>query len=577
MKKEVLVVFKTHLDIGYTDYSENVINNYINTFIPNAIKVGNALKGTDTPFIWTVGSWLIWEALKRDKDGSLEKAIKDGIISWHGLPFTSHTELMNKELFEYGLSLSKKLDEKFGTTTIGAKMTDVPGHTIGMVPLMKKSGLKFLHIGVNGATPVPEVPSVFRWKCHDDEIVVMYGDGYGKDQEFDDFIICFGHTNDNMGPQSPDEIIALYDKLKAKYPDCTIRAATLNDVAEKILTLKDLPVVENEIGDTWIHGAGTDPKKVGIYRELLRYIEKNGIGNKDISDNLLLVPEHTCGMNICVYYNNTKDWYYDDFKNSADTDKKKYIEHSWNEQRAYLKKAENLLGTCADYTLAEPDLSDYTEAEDRDIDIQISWQLFDIFDYNRYIKKYVVINDQTYRWASWDFTKLGLPIYNGGKYNSEVTACYRNGEKKLYKLEFDKELAEKHGLPHFWVTVDGGKIDIEWFGKGANRLPQAFWLKFKGYDEKWEIDKLGEWIDPETIIGSPLITATYTGIRNKDVEIISKDACLVAPFGRKLLDFGKAPSEQNLYFNLYNNIWNTNFPMWYSDDTRFRFEIKKRK
>ena len=27
--------------------------------------------------------------------------------------------------------------------------------------------------------------------------------------------------------------------------------------------------------------------------------------------------------------------------------------------------------------------------------------------------------------------------------------------------------------------------------------------------------------------------------------------------------------------NLYNNIWNTNFPMWYSDDALFRFIKKK--
>ena len=27
------------------------------------------------------------------------------------------------------------------------------------------------------------------------------------------------------------------------------------------------------------------------------------------------------------------------------------------------------------------------------------------------------------------------------------------------------------------------------------------------------------------------------------------------------------------YFNLYNNVWNTNFPMWYEDDALFRFSI----
>ena len=129
MGKEVLVLFKTHLDIGYTDYAERVVNEYIGKYIPNAIDLGYQLRDSDTPFIWTVGSWLIYEGLKHDADGKLERAIRDGVIAWHALPFTTHTELMDERLFEYGLSLSDALDQRFGKCTIGAKMTDVPGHT----------------------------------------------------------------------------------------------------------------------------------------------------------------------------------------------------------------------------------------------------------------------------------------------------------------------------------------------------------------------------------------------------------------------------------------------------------------
>ena len=53
-------------------------------------------------------------------------------------------------------------------------------------------------------------------------------------------------------------------------------------------------------------------------------------------------------------------------------------------------------------------------------------------------------------------------------------------------------------------------------------------------------------------------------------------AGLAAPFGRRLLDWEESPQSQDMYFNLYNNIWNTNFPMWYSDDARFRFSVVKR-
>ncbi len=51
--KKVFVVSKTHLDLGFTDYAENIRQKYINTFIPSAINLAkqvnsdkrNALSG----------------------------------------------------------------------------------------------------------------------------------------------------------------------------------------------------------------------------------------------------------------------------------------------------------------------------------------------------------------------------------------------------------------------------------------------------------------------------------------------------------------------------------------------------
>ena len=83
--KEVLIIFKTHLDVGFTDYAGNIIEKYLTQYISNAIKIGYELKGSDTPFIWTVGSWLVEQALKNDKTGTVEKAIEAGILHWHAL------------------------------------------------------------------------------------------------------------------------------------------------------------------------------------------------------------------------------------------------------------------------------------------------------------------------------------------------------------------------------------------------------------------------------------------------------------------------------------------------------------
>src|SRR6185312_8238584 len=111
----------------------------------------------------------------------MERAITDGDVAWHGLPFTTHSELMDPSLFRYGLSLSQRLDARFGKRTIAAKMTDVPGHTRGIVPLLAEAGVEFLHIGVNAASTPPDVPPVFVWRdpASGAEIVVMYQGNYG--------------------------------------------------------------------------------------------------------------------------------------------------------------------------------------------------------------------------------------------------------------------------------------------------------------------------------------------------------------------------------------------------------------
>lgn len=574
-KKDVLVIFKTHLDVGFTNYAENVIDNYLNSFIPNAIKVGYELKDTDTPFIWTVGSWMIWKALKEDKSGAVEQAVRDGILNWHGLPFTTHTELLNAKLFEAGLDISTELDEKFGRKTIAAKMTDVPGHTIGMIPLMRRRGLEFLHIGVNSATPVPPVPPLFKWKNGNEYITVMYEDGYGCTQEFDDFVLCFAHTHDNAGPQSKEEIIKVYEEIQKKFPDYTLKAATLNDVAERVRNIKNIPVVEKEIGDTWIHGAATDPQKLSRYRNILRHTDENDLRDVRLRENLLFVPEHTWGMDVKKYFRDDKHYTYKEMEDCVD--ERKTIEKSWEEQRNYVRNAEKILGIEPEYDTSLPDLSGYAKITDDKADVfEISWQIFDNSDYERYKKDYMRLNDATVGWAIWDFTKVGLPDYNGGIYTAQVTEAYKKDNTEIYKLEFDKEIETKYGLPYFYLIIKDKNIEIKWYNKKNSRLPQACWFKIKGLDEEWKLNKMGEWISPENIIGSPLISAVENGVRNKSVVIETIDTALVAPYGRRLLHYNEKGLKQDLYFNLYNNIWNTNFPMWYSDDAVFRFVIKER-
>ncbi len=568
--KPIYILFKTHLDIGFTDYAESIVHNYLHHFIPNAIRVGNELKGTDTPFVWTVGSWMLYRALQEDTTGIVDQAIRDGILHWHGLPFTSHTELMNPTLFRYGLSLSKELDRRYGKNTIGAKMTDVPGHTKGMIPLMAEAGLQFLHIGINPATPLPPVPPLFRWHCEGQEITVMYQGDYGQVAEFEDFGLYFAHTGDNLGPQSKEQIISVYDSVKEKFPGCPVLPGTMDNLARLACQIPHLPVLDCEIGDTWIHGAGTDPEKVSRYRRVLRHVEEQGIPmGLDLSDSLLLVPEHTWGMDVKTHFHNDTHFTHVEME-TIKTERIK-IEKSWQEQRNYVVTAEKLLGLTPEYPVEKPELIGYTPITVSDLNFRLCWQIFSHEDYQRYQKEYMRLTAANQGWALWDFTKVGLPDEEGGIWEAWVEEAYAKDDMKLYKMVFPMDVTEKYGLPFFWVEVGNGQLQLKWFDKKPNRYPQACFVKFTGYGEDWEIDKLGQWISPENITGSPFVSAIDSGIRNRKVRIRSLDAALVMPYGRRLLRYGEDRGNQDMWFNLYNNIWNTNFPMWYEDDALFRF------
>lgn len=568
MIKEILLVFKTHLDIGYTDYAANVKEKYLHEYLPAAVRVARASEHTENRFIWTTGSWLIDEALKED-DGTLESAIRDGLITWHAMPFTSHTEFMNSALLEYALDISSKLDRCFGKHTIAAKMTDVPGHTVGLVPMLRRRGIELLHIGVNPATPLPDVPEVFYWKCGDDQIAVIYNRDYGEICELGDFALAFGFTGDNHGPQGGEQLAEVYRNLQEKYPDAVIRASTLDEAAEKMRGL-DLPVIEGEIGDSWIHGVGTDPTKTRLYREILR--KTTDFSGTDINNTLLLVPEHTWGLNLQTKFPNSEDWTPAQMEACTDP-QKNFFAGSWDEQRAYVTDAAKLLGVDLSDAAAVcvPDTTTMKPFDGQPRS-KVVYQLYDRNDYDRFAHTYLRFFEG---WPQWDFTKNNLPEYCGGTYSPHVTGAFTDGDSRIFRMEFDEDIRIFAGLPTIYLIECEESVELRWFGKGSNRMPEAFWLQIPEAADAKELYKLGMWVDPANAVGMRDLHAVWA-VRGEKYEVEPLDTALAAPFGPRLLHWKEPIDGPDLYFNLYNNIWNTNFPMWFSDDAKFRFNIRRR-
>jgi hypothetical protein len=655
------VIFKTHLDIGYTDLAARVTANYIDHFIPAALDLADEMRrrGSDR-FIWTTGSWLIDEYLRVSPPAQrerMEAAIRRGDIVWHGLPCTLHTELNDPELLRFGLSIAKELDLRFGRRTIAAKMTDVPGHTRSMVPLLAEAGIRFLHIGVNGASTPPDVPAVFRWQAPDGaEVLMMYHKGYGDLMLVPDLDegIYFAHTNDNLGPQRPEQVEEIFRALRRRFPGTEVAASTLDAFALALERVREiLPVVRAEIGDTWVHGDGTDPVKTiklrALLRLRLRWLEEGRIRREDVcyqnfNRPLMLLTEHTWGLDEKVHLADYTAYDAGSFQAARSQPNFVKMEESWREQRAYIDQALEGLGAGELRSDAEAELeklnphrpnidADGWERTDpyqpfgsdrmvfgfndqggmayfRDRAKRRTWanpervlgvlsyQSFSHQDYERFYEQYVVNKRETAQWAVDDFTKPGIDA--GGalsrhwlpKMEKLYTRNVEGEEQFLMQLLFPSPAVEKFGAPGVaWVQVVVGinehqpciHFQLQWFDKAACRLPEALWFSFNPavVSGHWAIDKLGLPVDPLDVVrnGARHLHACGRGVawqgQERSLRIDSPDAALVAPGRRSLLDFNnrRPVMKEGVHFLLYNNLWGTNFPMWFEEDMRFRFDI----
>ena len=682
----VHVVFKTHLDLGFTDTAANVTHRYVHEYLPRAIALAEELERRDGParFVWTTGSWLIQEALHLgapSERAALERAIRAGHVTWHGLPMTTHSELMDAGLVEHAISIARSLDARFGHRTRAAKMTDVPGHTIGLVPFLARAGLDFLHIGVNGASAAPEVPEFFLWRAPDgSEVVVNYAQSYGATElgvammPGGTHALHLAHTGDNFGPPPAEEVEALFADLQAAHPGSLVIASTLDAFSrEAVAARATLPVVEQEIGDSWIHGVASDPVQTARLRALLRlrteWVAAGALvpGTREcdaFSDGLLLVPEHTWGEDLKTYLPDYKNYEKADFQRARAADVVDpavnppeaeqyawaYTEHpspqglaysaferSWAEQRAHLDRALAALAperrTQADAAIEATRPDDFPDVPTSSVPIDLGaelsagafrvrlgadgslvslvdpdgtqwagpehplaayrYQTFDERDEARWMEEYCRGLDDNAFWAVPDQSKPGLSIAD---HLPATTLTPRVTSAELHEDGPDTVVALRLALPEAASEVWGAARDIrltyrfpagpgpigvtlDLRDKDASRLPEASWLSFRPRTGPgdWRLTKIDTQVDPQQVVRNggrslhAVAAVTHTAARTFSLRPL--DAALVAVGRPALLRFDNAvpDPEDGHHINLHNNVWGTNFTMWFDDDLRFRF------
>src|SRR5208282_2987699 len=136
--------------------------------------------------------------------------------------------MLDRSMIVGALGMSRSLDRRFGRTTTGAKMSDVPGHSRGIVGPLAENGVKLLDIGVNGASTPPGVPPLFVWKDPEGASLIMmyHHNGYGGVVRApgSDLAVDVEMRGDNGGPHSVDEIKKIYAELRKQFPNATVTA-----------------------------------------------------------------------------------------------------------------------------------------------------------------------------------------------------------------------------------------------------------------------------------------------------------------------------------------------------------------
>ena len=377
--EQIVVVFKTHFDIGYTDMASNVVARYRTTMIDKALEVVD--QNRDLPpaqqFAWTVPGWpmhqiLDWPEQTPGRKQRVEQALKDGRFVVHALPFSTHTEMYEPEDIVRGLGHSSRVMRALGLPlSRDAKMTDVPCHTWIMPTLLRHAGVEFLHIGCNSACSSPRVPALFWWEGPDGSRLLTYysAGGYGSGLKPPEgwpyrTWLALIHTGDNHGPPTPGEVKKLLDQAAKEFPGVKVRIGRLSDFADAILAEKaKLPVVSGDMPDTWIHGPMCDPAgaklarnirtAIAVTEALATELDAWRVQHSDVAATIaaayeksLLYSEHTWGGAlywITPYGKNAKWGYGDVWKTDRAAGRFQRLEDSWAEHTAYIEAARDLI------------------------------------------------------------------------------------------------------------------------------------------------------------------------------------------------------------------------------------------
>ena len=372
---DIIIVFKMHFDIGYTNWAESVLLEYSNEMLEKTLRSIDETSSLPRKeqFKWTIPSWPLKYMLENSSGKNktkLENAIKDGRIIPHALPLTYETDASDEENLVRGLNDNAAINRKFGLPlSREAKLTDVPSHSRVLPTVLKNAGIDILHIGCNPGSTAPDVPSLFWWQGPDGSKLLTfywaeyYGSGVLPPKNWNHKTwMAMIFTHENSGAPTPEDVAKVLKEAKEKMPNAKIKIGRISDFYDLLIKENpDLPVITGDMPDTWIHGYMSMPRETKLSKELQRQTYNTEIMNTQMGqwlgthnsieqyidkavENMILYDEHTFG--VAMTHGNQYKWAYNDgFKIHKSLGDYDFIETSWNEKGSRIRKADRIIGS----------------------------------------------------------------------------------------------------------------------------------------------------------------------------------------------------------------------------------------
>lgn len=371
--EDIIIVFKMHFDIGYTDWAESVLQKYTTSMIDETMHSVEATSQlpAEEQFVWTLPGWpmkYILENVSADRKPAIEDALRKGRLRTHALPFTFETESSDLETLVRGMSYSSQINRAYGQPLVrGAKLTDVPSHSWILPTLLTQAGVKILHIGCNPGSVSPDIPTLFWWEGPDGSRLLTFNwaEYYGSGVLPPDgwkykTWLAMIHTHENTGAPTPEDVAAVLAEARTKAPGAKVRIGQLEDFYDTLMKENpSLPVVRGDMPDTWIHGYMSMPRDVKTNKSMQRVIYNeetlntllrnwkakaepvSPYVNKAIEQSLLF-DEHTFGL--ALSHGHQGGWKYgSSFVKDRARGAYDFAEESWYEKGNHSHKAKQYI------------------------------------------------------------------------------------------------------------------------------------------------------------------------------------------------------------------------------------------